>query len=302
MDDISSNIFALREASAKAIVHLSKPETILAIHENRVPKGNVFEMSKVAGFFAVKNTALNLPNSHPVSIEFTEIEYQIQHLEIHILVKVKSVCKSNLEMEAMHGATIVAMTMYDMLKPIDKGISIQQIQIDESPERLSKPENQIAIKAALVVCSNAIFKGIKPDSAGQEILAKLKGQKIHCTSYEVIPDDLQLIRDRAKSLASLNQLLIFSGGTGLSRTDITPEALEPLLERKIPGIEEAMRSYGQSRIPYAMFSRSMAGMIGDCMVIALPGSTRGARESLEAIFPHLFHVFKIMKGAKARTS
>ncbi|SDA69598.1 molybdenum cofactor biosynthesis protein MoaC [Algoriphagus alkaliphilus] len=131
-------------------------------------------MAKVAGLFAVKSTVQILPNSHPKPIEFTGIEYQIQDLEIHILVKVKSVCKSDLEMEALYGATIGALTIYDMLKPIDKGISILKIQSEERTQKISNVGNQKAITTALVVCSNAIYNGFKPDSAGQEILSILK--------------------------------------------------------------------------------------------------------------------------------
>lgn len=290
MKDITANLTILREAKAKAVVRVSQPETILAVIQNRVPKGNVFEMAKVAGLFGVKNTALNLPNSHPQPIEFTGIEYEIQDLEILIWVKVKSVCKSDLEMEAMHGASIVALTIFDMLKPIDKGISIGQIKIEEKPEKPKKEFiTQSRIDAAVVVCSNAVSGGIKPDSAGQVVVEKLRIHGGRITSYVILPDNIGEIRAKAISLSQQNQLVIFCGGTGLSKNDVTPEALEPLLERRIPGIEEVMRSYGQSRTPHAMFSRSLAGMIGDCIVLALPGSTRGAMESMEAIFPHLLH-------------
>ncbi len=298
MEDITANITQLREATANALVRVSQPETILSLIENRIPKGNVFEMARVAGLFAVKNTAHHLPNSHPQAVEFTGIDFQIQELEIHISVKVKSVCKTDLEMEALHGASIVALTMYDMLKPLDKGICIEQIKIQEKPEKSKKAGMlQKPINTAVVICSNAIVKGIKTDAAGQQILEKLSSQNIKITSYDLIPDDLGQIRDLAKSLSLQNQLVVFSGGTGLSKTDVTTEALEPLLDRRIAGIEEAIRSYGQIRTPHAMFSRSLAGMIGDCMVLALPGSTRGAGESMDAIFPHLLHVFQIMKKA-----
>lgn len=302
MEGISANITQLREATAKAVVRVSQPETILAVIENRVPKGNVFEMAKVAGLFGVKNTYLNLPNSYSQPIEFTGIDYEIHDLEIQVSVKVKSVCKSDLEAEAMHGATIVALTIYDMLKPIDKGISIGHIKIEEKEEK-SKKESPIQkpIKTAVVVCSNAVAQGTKLDSAGQAILKKLRPQPIQITSYILIPDSLEEIRTLAKRLSSENQLVIFCGGTGLSSTDVTPEALEPLLERRISGIEEAMRNYGQSQTPFAMFSRSLAGMIGDCMILALPGSTRGAMESMDAIFPHLLHVFQIRKGSPEKT-
>ncbi|GAA0878157.1 bifunctional molybdenum cofactor biosynthesis protein MoaC/MoaB [Algoriphagus jejuensis] len=300
MEDITANITMLREASAEAVLHVSHSETIQAIVENRVPKGNVFEVARVAGLFAVKNTPLNLPTSHPVPIEFTAIEFLIQDLEILVSVKVKSVCKSDLEMHAMHGAAVTALAIYDMLKYIDKGMSIGQIKIQEQLVGHFKSEFPTAFRAAVVVCSNAVAKGIKPDSAGQLILEKLTSQRCEITSYCIIPDDFDQIRTLARSLSADNQLVIFSGGTGLAKTDLTTEALEPLLGRRIPGIEEAIRSYGQSLTPHAMFSRSLAGMIGDCLVLAIPGSTRGAGESLDAIFPQILHVFPVMKGSGSR--
>jgi cyclic pyranopterin phosphate synthase len=120
----------------------------------------------------------------------------------------------------------------------------------------------------------------------------LLGGKI--TSYDLIPDEVDQIREFARRLSLQNQLVIFIGGTGLSNTDCTTEALLPLLDTRIRGVEEAMRSYGQKLTPYAMFSRSLAGKIGTCLVLALPGSTRGAKESMDAIFPGVLHSLGFM--------
>jgi len=117
--------------------------------------------------------------------------------------------------------------------------------------------------------------------------------------YSIIPDEKDQIQQQVKQLKEAsNDLIIFTGGTGLSPRDVTPEAIIPLIERRIPGIEETIRNYGQNRMPYAMLSRSVAGVIGTSIVLALPGSTNGAKESMNAIFPAVLHTFRILKGAK----
>jgi len=298
MVDITHKITTLRIATAKAIVQTSSQETILAVTENRVPKGNVFEMAKVAGLFAVKNTHVSIPDCHPLPIEYTGVEYKIEGMEIHIFITVKTIYKTGVEVEAMHGASIIALTIYDMLKPIDKGIVIREIGLVEKTGGKSsfKRQDPSAISAAVIVCSDSISAGEKEDGAGKAIIEKLKSQGVEVKTYAIVPDELEKIRAIALELCNQVQLLIFTGGTGLSTRDVTPEALEPILERRIPGIEEAIRSYGQQIMPYAMLSRSVVGTIGNCMILALPGSTKGASESMDAVFPHLLHVFKVLKG------
>ena len=300
MVDITHKITTLRVAIAQATVKVSKQETIDAIENNLVPKGNVMEMAKTAGLFAVKNTYQVIPDCHPLPIEFTSVGYEINGLEIKIIFTVKTVYKTGVEVEAMHGASVVALTMYDMLKPIDKQIEIGNIKLVEKKGGKSSFKSQTSrdIKAAVIVCSDSISEGKKEDKAGLAIIDKLNECDVEVSKYEIIPDGIDIIREKALEYSKSNQLVIFTGGTGLSIRDFTPEALEPILERKIPGIEEAIRKYGQDRMPYAMLSRSVAGTIGNCLVLALPGSTNGAKESMDAVFPHLLHVFKIFRGAR----
>lgn len=301
MVDITHKSSTLRIAVAQAIVKVSKPETITAIKNDTVPKGNVFAMSKAAGLLGVKRTPDILPDCHPLPIEFTRVEYEINGLEINILFTVKTIYKTGVEVEAMHGASVVALNMYDMLKPIDKGIEIHQIKLLQKKGGKSDFRDRFRkdLKASVIVCSDTISAGEKEDRAGKAIISKLEACDVIVSQYIVIPDEKDIIQEKAKLFQQEGiDLIIYTGGTGLSQRDITPEALEPLLDRRIPGIEEAIRNYGQDRTPFSMLSRSIAGTIGNTLILGLPGSTNGAKESMDAIFPSVLHIFRILKGAR----
>ena len=299
MVDITHKKNTLRTAVAQATVKTSSTKTIEAILAKQIPKGDVFEMAKTAGLFAAKRTSDMIPDCHPLPIEFTSVEYQVENLSIHIKVTIKTLYKTGVEVEAMHAASVVAITMYDMLKPVDKGIEIENIKLlHKKGGKSSYKDSGKGLTAAVIVCSDSISAGQKEDKAGKAIIKKLEDCEVSISEYIVIPDEFDQIQEKTKQFIDANQLVIFTGGTGLSPRDVTPQALEPLLEQRIPGVEETIRNYGQNRMPYAMLSRSIAGVIGNSIILALPGSTKGAEESMEAVFPALLHAFKILKGAQ----
>lgn len=301
MIDITHKVNTLREATAQAIVRTSSPDTIAAIRNGTVPKGDVFTMGKAAGLLGVKKTADLLPDCHPLPVECARVDYAIDGLDVVITMYVKTIYKTGVEVEAMHGASVVALTLYDMLKPIDKGIEIHAIRLLEKKGGKSdfKDRFRRTLRAQVVVCSDSVAAGRKEDRAGQAVAAKLEASGVEITELTVIPDEVDAIQAQVKQAVSAGlDMVLFTGGTGLSVRDVTPEALRPLLEREIPGVAEAMRAHGQQRMPYSMLSRSVAGVIGGTLVLALPGSTRGAQESMDAVFPHLLHLFNILGGAR----
>jgi cyclic pyranopterin monophosphate synthase len=301
MTDITFKSPTFRSAIAGARVELGDPETLAALREDRVPKGNVFAMARAAGMFAAKRTSDMIPDCHPLPIEFADIRLTLRDQGIDIEAEIHTVYKTGVEVEAMHAASVAALTAYDMLKPLDRQITITNLRLLEKRGGKGdyKDRGPEGKRAGVLVCSDSVAAGKKADKAGLALVEGLRKWKLEVDEYRVVPDEPEEIRQTLRHWVDAGiALILITGGTGLSPRDTTPETLRPMLDRTLPGVEEAMRSYGQQRTPYAMLSRSVAGTIGKTLVLALPGSTRGAVESMQAVFPALLHGFRIMEGAR----
>ena len=297
MKSIIDKTTTLRKAAATSTV-LAKLETIQRLKANDVPKKDVLIVARVAGVMAAKKTPDFIPYCHPIPIDSVEVEFDVQTDRIVITASVKAIWKTGVEMEALTAASSAALTIYDMLKPIDKEIEITSTKLLSKKGGKSDFVEKIPknFKAAVIVTSDGTAKGIRQDQSGKMIKERLESFGIS-PSYTVLPDDKDEIVKTMKKLCEEGVLLIVStGGTGLGPRDVTVEATQEVIDREIPGIMEAARAYGQERTPYSMLSRGLAGQKGNTLIINLPGSSKGVEESLNAIFPAVLHSYKMMKG------
>ncbi|MGD9958122.1 MogA/MoaB family molybdenum cofactor biosynthesis protein [Nocardioides sp.] len=152
--------------------------------------------------------------------------------------------------------------------------------------------------AAVVVASNRAAAGVYEDTTGPLIVAALLGWGFAVGDPAVVPDGEPVAVAISAAVAAGARLVLTTGGTGLTPTDLTPEVTRPLLDREVPGIAEAIRAYGVAAgIPTASLSRGVAGVVGDCVVVNLPGSRGGVKDGLAVLAPVIVHAVEQVRGS-----
>jgi len=152
------------------------------------------------------------------------------------------------------------------------------------------------ITVAVLTLSDKGSKGEREDESGLLIQTILKDIKAEITYYDILPDDKELIKEKLIEYSSKVDLILTTGGTGLSPRDVTPEATLEILDRQVPGIAEAMRSEGLKITKRAMLSRAVAGVKGKSLIVNLPGSPKAVKESLSIIIDVIPHAIEKIKG------
>jgi len=297
MLDVSDKIVTRRTATARAVVRVSE-ESIELIRRKEVPKGDVLEMARAGGIIGAKSASQLMLFCHNIPVEWVDVAVTLEEGAVVVDVTAKTTYKTGCEMEALTGASCAALTVYDMLKPLDGTLEIEGVRLlsksgGKSDYRDAPHEG---FRAAVLVFSDAVSSGRKKkDTAAQAVLAKLREVGVEDVEYVVMGEDADEMARRVEEwCAEGYDLVITLGGTALTSGDVAPEVLRPLLDREVPGIMEAARAYGQDRTPYAMLSRGLAGVRGRTLVLALPGSTRGAEESMNALFPYVLHAYRML--------
>ena len=155
--------------------------------------------------------------------------------------------------------------------------------------------------AAVITCSNRSARGERADESGQLLGGGLSAAGYDVVSSTVVPDEVDAIRAAVRAaVAAGARLIVTTGGTGLSPTDVTPEAVAPLLERTVPGLPETLRAVSRERVPTSVLSRGVAGTMGDALVVTLAGSPGAVRDGLSVIVPLAGHVLDQLAGGDHR--
>jgi molybdenum cofactor synthesis domain-containing protein len=153
------------------------------------------------------------------------------------------------------------------------------------------------IKIAILTLSDKGSKGERKDTSGPAIEKLVKKIRANVVSYDILPDNKAKIKRKLISLSKKADLILTTGGTGVSPSDVTPDATKEVISYEIPGIAEAMRAASLIKTPYAMISRAVAGVRGETLIINLPGSPKAVRENLSLILPVLVHAIEKIKGS-----
>jgi molybdenum cofactor biosynthesis protein MoaC len=304
MIDVSNKADTLRLAIAQAIIKVT-PETIDLVKNQKTPKGDIIEAAKISAALGAKKTWELIPYCHPIPIDHISTELSLYESTIEIKVNVISIWKTGVEMEALTGCTIAALTVYDMLKPIDELLSIESIKLlDKIGGKRDFIEKSLdrKITVAIFVISDSTFNGTRVDKSGKAIIDRLKNNTYSTNTeiigYEILPDNIDKIKTYLIKYSDEKKvdLIITSGGTGFSKRDVTPEATRIVIDKETNGISEAIRSYGQRRTPLSMLSRGVSGTRNKTLIINLPGSAKAVSESLDLLLPSIFHAFDMLGG------
>ena len=299
MKDIGMKPESYRTAIATGILH-APPHCIELLRNGNTDKGDALKTARIAGILGAKRTDELIPLCHPLPIYRADVEYELEEAHVVITAVVETIGPTGVEMEALTAVSLTGLTLYDMLKPHCEPEELCLDQVKLGQKKGGKSHFTRVLKeplaASVIVLSDTVASGKKVDTAGQNVMEILEEANFGYIHYQVISDSPEQLKALIEQQKNDYSLILTVGGTGLGPKDLTVETIQPLLTREIPGLMEAARSFGQRRTPYAALSRGVAGYIENSLILTLPGSRQGAKESLVAILPALVHLFDVQKN------
>ena len=290
-------------------VHRARAEATVEVPvglEEEVDSPVVFEAVRLTGVMAARRSGEFLPDTAAAELTDVDIDCEMREGAVEISSFVRGVSRADLGSRALVAVNAAATALVDRFSESADGFRLEGAQIVGLGGGLQGLDYDFdpPVRAAVLVVSDAVASGNKEDRAGRivrEAVDELGACGVHHERGDVVGDEPEAIESRiAEWCAEGVDLIVTVGGTGLTHTDATVETVEPMIERSIPGLMEAVRDYGQEQTPLAFMSRGVAGLIGDTLVVTLPGSTGGAREATQAVFPAVLHTFVTLRKSREK--
>jgi len=298
MVDVTDKVSTVRISKAEGVISM-QPDTISAIQDDALPKGNVLNTAKISGVQAAKKTAELIPMCHQLNLTFVDIEFEVMANSIQIKSTVKTKEATGVEMEALTAVSAAALTIYDMCKAVDKTMSIGEINLVEKVGGKSDHATEYRPKVGVITLSDDVSSGKNKDKSGPILIRGFTDLGCSIEQEKVLPDGSdELISTIQNWIKDGVELIITTGGTGLGPRDLTIQTLEGIFDSKLPGVEQTLHAYGRGKVKTAMLSRLTVGVVDGAIVICLPGSTGAVKDALNVLIPTIFHTFHMMKGEK----
>lgn len=321
MINITNKRATLRKAVAQGEIFVGA-KALQLIKQRKLPKGDALLLAEIAGISGAKKAYELIPLCHPLALDHVSILTELNEEESKVIVYCIAIAtaKTGVEMEALAGVNAALLTIYDLTKMIQPALTLTNMRLlikeggktplwqhpDGIPDSVQNlfPQKEktlllSGVRTATITLSDRAKAQHYSDESGLILNNSLLALGADVFNHIVLPDSQEALVQHIKQLmaAQAPQLIITTGGTGLSGRDVTPEALTTICERIIPGLGELLR-YASSQLytEFAWLSRCLAGSIGNTLIIALPGKPKAVSESIDILKNLLPHAFAMLNG------
>lgn len=308
MADVGMKKETARRAAALGSLTMGRRAFSL-LKAGKLPKGDALAAAELAGVMAAKNTPNLLPLCHPLPLDVVKVDFTLDSSlpGVRVRCEAATTSKTGVEMEALTGASVALLCVYDLVKPVDPVLELSNIRLEFksggkkgywthpktiTPPKAAKPPR--LGRAVVITVSDRVSAHRFTDRSGPLLAAGLRELGFRVAPPIVVSDDIEKIATAINNSSKRSSVVVLTGGTGLSPRDVTPEAVTQVCDRIIPGVGEALRACGGPLT--AALSRSVAGQLGACVVVALPGSPGGVRDGLAVLRDLLPHAVHIARG------
>lgn len=300
MIDVGGKRTTSRRAVAAGTIRLG-PLAYAKVESKTLPKGDCFPMAEIAGVMGAKGASTLLPMCHPLPLDQVLVRFEMDPKEraVRAFCEAATDAKTGVEMEALAGVNAALLCIWDLCKGTDPVLEITDVALltktggksgvwinPDQPipawvrDQLPAQQPLLGRTIAVLVMSDRASDGTYADESGQYLVQAMTEQGAEVVAYQVIPDEFAQIQSAVQAISEIHDphVLLCTGGTGPGPRDVTPLALQSLLNPELPGLGEWMRSESAVYTKTAWLSRMGGGLVGRTLLITLPGSLQAVKE------------------------